>query len=141
MKRIVKFRGKRKGGTEWFFGDLDNIGGEVYIFDRSDNAPLNSPDWFMVDPETVGQFTGLTDKNGKEIYEGDILRAYKPNSYLRADKNFVVRWHEDEAAFKYYDREGEPVYKFQEKLYNIGNNKSGAWCEIIGNIHDNPNLL
>lgn len=63
----VKFRGKRKRGSEWLIGDLIHTDGNVFIFPH-ENAPFNSPDWFEVEPSSVGMFTGLTDKNGKEIY-------------------------------------------------------------------------
>jgi uncharacterized phage protein (TIGR01671 family) len=79
--------------------------------------------------------TGLKDKNGKEIYEGDMVRAFKPNSYLTGTKGMLVIWDDTLGGFIYDD------YFGKSRKYQIGNNKGGAWCEVIGNIYENPELL
>ncbi len=80
--REIKFRGKRNDGKGWCFGNVQAP------FPTDDNPTYNL--WFMNDtnhiqreviPETVGQFTGVTDKNGREIYEGDIIKHTNGLSY------------------------------------------------------------
>ena len=134
--REIKFRAK--SGTQWRYGDLyHNEHGELMIYEPQsrggtlDGVPFDG--WqIKVDPETVGQFTGLSDCNGKEIYEGDILRFAPP-----------WRWVEDER------RNGVVVYKCygfrieyldtSEALFNLAAND--VPYTIIGNIHDSPELL
>lgn len=79
-------------------------------------------------PESVGQFTGVTDKNGVEIYEGDILESAK-NKYL-------VLWNQDTASFfkKILPIKGVECYSFVSK-------KLEGKKQIIGNIYENPELL
>lgn len=67
MKREIKFRGIRRDNGEWIYGDLNHLVDGVYISNDYGNNMA------QVVPDTVGQYTGLKDKNGKEIYEDDIL--------------------------------------------------------------------
>ena len=124
--RTIKFRGKSILTDEWFYGDL------VHSADKKRTAILvndkDSYDECEVDPETVGQFTGLYDREGKEIFEGDILRFGNSQSGV-----CEVKWNEHIAAFciRFYFKD------------EIGSRPLGGGVEfaIIGNIHDNPELL
>lgn len=125
--REIKFRGIKNDGN-WCFGDLiqSNNDHNVWI-----HAPkINHT--YKVAPATVGQYTGLLDSNGKEIYEGDILRFAPP-----------LRWEDDErrlgvVVFKCYAF----VVKYDDKftgLFNLAANEEPY--TIICNVHDNPELL
>ena len=124
--RAIKFRGKSILTDEWFYGDL------VHSADKKRTAILvndkDSYDECEVVPETIGQFTSLYDCDGKEIYEGDILRF--GNSKCGVCE---VKWDESIAAFCI-------CFYFKDE---IGSRPLGGGVEfaIIGNIHDNPELL
>lgn len=112
--REILFRGKRSDNGEWVEGSL-----WVQI-DKSYILTLASSRGLEVDPDTVGQYTGLTDKNGKKIFEGDIvLDADEPCMIAYENGCWKEIFQSDWWSFIYDDDE----------------------VEIIGNIHDNPELL
>ena len=119
MNREILFRGKRVDSSEWFEGSywLSRLAVRetTYITDGYGNL-------FCVIPETVGQYTGLNDKNNVKIFEGDILK-FRSGIYS-------VEW--DNEHSKFLQRDGQFSREF-----HIWIEKS----EIVGNIHDNPELL
>lgn len=127
--RTIKFRGKSIDGKEWLYGDL------VSSADKKRFAILvndkESYDECEVDPETVGQFTGLMDKNGAEIYEGDILKWSNGRSYV------VKFW---EGMFYASVEECNDGFLGGFPLHALTDYEDRR-CEIVGNIYDNPELL
>ena len=134
--REIKFKAKTIG-NEWVFGNVSHLKKDFstvrkgYYISNSAGAPFA----FMVRPETVGQFTGLKDKNGKEIYEGDVLCAGKQSKrphWKKGHDYYSVSFSNGEFIGNGYNGE-MPV----SPSLNILNFK----CEIIGNIYENPELL
>lgn len=121
--RTIKFRGKTQDG-EWVYGYyLPSIYEDVDIITVLEDFNLNQKNYAVL-KETVGQFTGLTDKNGKEIYEGDIATDGK-NIY-------TVEFSMWSYAFV-WDKHGSQNDFHFEKSDN-------QEMELIGNIYDNPEL-
>lgn len=132
MNRTIKFRGKNLYNNEWIFGDLIQYeSGEMAIFsNKLSQYGCEATEMFnrsKVIPETVGQFTGLLDKNGKEIYEGDIIKGF--------DITIEVWYSEDRACFMAEMKEP------QNDMVDILGGYDTARMEIIGNIYDNPELI
>ncbi len=130
MKREIIFRGKRLDNGKWEYGDLvhDDIGG-MYVFPNdAENLYIE----YRVDPDTVGQYTGLTDKNGKRIFEGDILKVY----YYGKSKIFgVVKF--DKSRFFIDDDFMRGDIKAKAPMTEMF---SRYEFEVVGNVHDNPEL-
>lgn len=123
----IKFRGKNIHTGEWLYGDYHREGKTHYIAKPEQYLREYAPIEFIVDATTVGQFTGLLDKNGKEIYEGDIVmqRGYsriKPMVVRFEQGAFIVGWHGGSST------QTRPML-IQKR------------CEVIGNRFDNPELL
>ncbi len=136
----IRFRGKRKDGG-WEYGLL-SIGIEGYEIVNTDGMGLFFH--YPVDPSTVGQYTGLNDKNGVEIYEGDIVLA--PCAPHGKDK-YSIKPHRCEVFWSQMGMPGwdlrildyEPGVKWARGHLCLG--REGDAFEVIGNIHDNPELL
>lgn len=142
--RTIKFRVRSLG--IWVYGSL-----EVFSDDKKQYARIKFDELctdgdlgitipvghdYLVDPETVGQFTGLKDKNDKEIYENDVVKVktlkgvvtWHPNGY------FCIHTTTEDIRQKEYTPIGSLVDWIHRELYVDG-------LEVIGNIHDNPELL
>lgn len=128
--REILFRGRGKQKPylgKWFYGELEcyQNGGKNPIIWQNDNPYVHG---YFVERETIGQYIGLTDKNGKRIFEGDIV------THPLTDTKGIVQWmdsgfvvHEPK-----HDEHGDYYYAL-----NDGDKKT----TVIGNIHDNPELM
>ena len=155
--REILFRGKRKDNGEWIEGYYCNcvkaVGMETIPSIQQTND--NSLYFREVIPESVGQYTGLTDKNGKKIFEGDIIRYADEGEYrcylesLECPEDyesvsFNDLWTIDEVV--YGINIGYPAFDLNNHEWEINGlsclNDSGQYFyEVIGNIHDNPELM
>ena len=129
--RTIKFRGKRLDNQNWTFGSLvpvtTNGKTQPHIVSEIRGGSVQG---FPIDPDTVGQFTGLYDNKGNEVWEGDIVRyrltdeRYKKNPRI---KTLLIHYEDSSARFMAGDIYWKTLWR--EKV------------EVIGNIHDNPEIL
>ena len=144
MKRDILFRGKDLENGEWVYGYLIRV--RYYLDEekiRSIIIPVETALYprgeigclAFVNPETVGQFTGLVDKNGTKIFEGDIVNIEEHEHMV----NGYYRVFYDEKSYGYaLQRDIEYHYNY----FSFSElNGFAETSEVIGNIHDNPELL
>lgn len=128
MMREILFRGKRVDNGEWVEGYYASIGEYHYILTgRLELVPYLGFEHFLVNLDTVGQFTGLTGRNGVKIFEGDIVR------YGDTIHRVVFEQRNGTAYFGL-------VYAACETL-PFGHYQDLKQIEVIGNVYDNPELL
>lgn len=119
--REILFKGKRVDNGEWTEGYLFKSWNKVFLLWGMTG---DCPNMEEVIPETVGQYTGLTDKNGKKIFEGDIL--------LKGFEKVLVKWNANQCRWGIYSNNYE-ICGFNESTQ--------GYFEVIGNIYDNSELL
>lgn len=146
--RDIKFRGQMVKDKEWCYGWLlkDAENSTAYyddypyriVWHREDGAHCNSP----VITKTIGQYTGLHDKNGKEIYEGDVVKiAIEQYGYDGSSKDYriikgEIKWSHLGFDIKIGTHDGKPVYSdIIQEMHLTDNIISDEW-EVIGNTYD-----
>jgi hypothetical protein len=130
--REILFRGKSVNDSRWVFGNLSDYGDCKTITTVKDFSIIDSCE---VIPETVGQYTGLKDKNGTKIFEGDVV------NYIEIDFDGPdikgkggLRWNDNTASFEIFN--GLFGVNFCQTCQTLF-----FQIEVIGNIHDNPELM
>lgn len=135
--REILFRGKQVDNGEWVYGAycglcrMTNKAGDfgyAHLIRQSNDEPL-----YRVDPKTVGEYTGLTDKNGKKIFEGDIVKW--TDEYFNDYKSEVIYC---------CDKYNYPAFDFEKHDYECNGLQyahEDCYLEVIGNIHNNPELI
>ena len=149
--REILYKGKRKDNGEWVEGYYVYRGEEYSTIDTNAHFivahDMCGLIWYEVIPESVSEFTGLPDNNGKKIFEGDIVKAvFKPyfiGSYAIGKVVFengtfkiAVYQSKNASTYKKFTKETARAYSIENNF--IDRNYS---LEVIGNIHDNPELL
>ena len=141
--REILFKAKRIDNREWVEGNIilskdadeeykaiiiPSVNSNMFTKDSCDKD-LGFENWYKVDPSTICQYTGLTDKNGQKIWENDVVNCFE------AECCGKISWNESEAGF-YFDVLLEDGTYEEEHIYDY------ADCmEVIGNIFDNPELI
>ena len=137
--REILFRGKMDNG-EWMYGSfcmdaleqfngLCGVDGFIRLYDKAKGKMQT----YEVDRETVGQYTGKTDKNKKRVFDGDIIRMFDAKPPFDVG---VVQWDDHDQCYVVRSTWSEKCH-----LTDFGNLGRPEYFEVIGNIHDNPELL
>ena len=135
--REILFRGKRTDNGEWVYGNLVRGCDEKYVYIVEFGNKEMCRNYVNVNPDTVGQYTGLKDKNGTKIFEGDIVLV----PYI--DPIFKCTWNDtspcERATVKHCN--GMFYVEYIESGDKFTLSAMDGYMKIIGNIYDNPELL
>lgn len=146
--REILFRGRKTDDEKWVYGfyvHLYCIGKDmethrIYEHFAATDCGDFYPDWYEVDASTVGQYTGLQDKNGKRIFEGDILKVTRGVTRRKPVVSYLFVEFAKGIFETKHIKDNKPcgmVSTYVSK--EVGD--CGVFCEVIGNIHDNPELM
>lgn len=143
MGREILFRGKRTDNGEWVYGNycyaelIDKSGYEDLIIEQPADGETR-----RVIPETVGQYIGLSDKNGTKIFEGDILKCC--DDKIGFEFMAIAEFGNPNGTYS-WGWQLKPIsgdtFVNPDILLWVETEETGSICEVIGNIHDNPKLL
>ena len=135
--REILFKAKRKDNGEWVEGYYLNVA-KINHFICTGKIKLNgvvkgilAPEMYAIDPNTICQYTGLTDKNGKKIWENDILKAHLDESYPQDITYSKIIW--SECRFCINENHSSNIETLEKR--------DAEYFEVCGNIFDNPDLL
>jgi uncharacterized phage protein (TIGR01671 family) len=140
--REIEFRGKKSCDDEWVYGGIIFVEPDDALYGGEDIPfikPIADIDYEVI-PETVGQYTGLKDKNDVKIFEGDIVNIRTPEflpQKVPDDGPFVINWEQFSCSFMVFDKKSGdlvPISWFNGDLDKLN-------IEIIGNLWDNPELV
>lgn len=141
MNREILFKAKRKDNGEWVEGFVFEFKGEFYIMEMTQTfmtayySEESVVDFNMraieIDPDTICQYTGLTDKNGKKIWENDILKANLDESYPEDITYIKILWNE--CGFCVNENYSTDIWTLEKW--------DAEHFQVCGNIFDNPDLL
>lgn len=136
-ERVRMGDGQKLPGRWVYGGVLQGIGSHSIIYGGENvNDPSEGLQKWCVHTDTLGQYTGLNDKNGKKIFEGDIVKSeftQKPYIVCFGEYTYTNEYGEEESACGWYNEE--------EYGYVTAFGRPDAWATVIGNIHDNPELI
>lgn len=137
MSREIKFRALKDDMSDcrFYYGSL--------IYDKQGNPRIQDTDidlFHTCIKGTESQYTGLKDKNGKEIYEGDVIEGYKGGSNHDLYYKGIVEWNKQQCGFVF--REGKYIGEFLSlAMEGFENEIMLSKFEVIGNIYENPELI
>lgn len=150
MNRTIKYRGYSKASKKWVYGYLVIDRDDVYCIFYYDS--LNNLHEIVVEPESIGQFIGLRDCNGKEIYEGDIVRFVGGTCNMLPCSPYQHEWHKKGTILvcrmldSGWALSPKSILKYQEpnivgnvQNYDFWNHQRSL--EVIGNIYENPEFI
>lgn len=141
--REILFRGKRADNGEWVYGYYTkHISGKIFIRCIGKDCKQS----YEVIPESVGQYTGLNDKNGNKIFDGDIVHYYCSDVTALVKFGLYVDIDVNKEAYGFYSEYKESEIggsseKLVQEVIDHRESDEEYGCEVIGNVYDNPELL
>lgn len=145
MAREILFKAKRTDNGEWVegyyfktYGCRNGVRNDCHIiheYEEDEN--------YQIDESTICQYTGLTDKNGNKIWENDVVRLFGQDSLSRYDWKAVVEFGNPNSSYS-WGYQLKPIGEFEynrDILCWVCMEEANIYCEVIGNIFDNPELL